>query len=165
MIFVDEMEAIFSNRDHDIHEVTQKVISVILQELDGVDSSKNPILLLGATNTPWKIDEAFLRPGRFDIHAYVGLPDAPAKKQILENAFRDSPLPQEPGFLDYIVGNTAEYSGADLTGLATAIRQQAFEMLAESYTMQLAYEVMLARRPASKKAVISRIEEWERSRK
>ena len=165
VIFVDEMEAIFSNRDHDIHEVTQKVISVILQELDGVDSSKNPILLLGATNTPWKIDEAFLRPGRFDIHAYVGLPDAPARKQILENAFRDSPLPQEPGFLDYIVGNTAEYSGADLTGLVTAIRQQAFEMLAESYTMQLAYEVMLARCPASKKAVISRIEEWERSRK
>ena len=165
VIFVDEMEAIFSNRDHDIHEVTQKVISVILQELDGVDSSKNPILLLGATNTPWKIDEAFLRPGRFDIHAYVGLPDAPARKQILENAFRDSPLPQEPGFLDYIVENTAEYSGADLTGLVTAIRQQAFEMLAESYTMQLAYEVMLSRRPASKKAVISRIEEWERSRK
>ena len=165
VIFVDEMEAIFSNRDHDIHEVTQKVISVVLQELDGVDSSKNPILLLGATNTPWKIDEAFLRPGRFDIHAYVGLPDAPARKQILENAFRDSPLPQEPGFLDYIVGNTAEYSGADLTGLVTAIRQQAFEMLAESYTMQLAYEVMLSRRPASKKAVISRIEEWERSRK
>ncbi|MBQ3122265.1 MAG: AAA family ATPase, partial [Bacteroidaceae bacterium] len=50
VIFIDEMETIFRKRTDDIHEVTQKVISVILQEMDGVVKHKNPILLLGATN-------------------------------------------------------------------------------------------------------------------
>ena len=148
-----------------VHEVTQKIISGILQELDGIDSSKNPILLLGATNTPWQIDEAFLRPGRFDIHAFVGLPDAPARKQILQNAFRQSSLPQEKGLVDYIVENTSGYSGADLTGLVTAIRQQAFEDLAESYSMQTAYKIMLSQRPSSKRESLTKIREWENSRK
>ena len=148
-----------------VHEVTQKIISVILQELDGVDNSKNPILLLGATNTPWQIDEAFLRPGRFDIHAFVGLPDAPARKQILQNAFRQSSLPQEKGLVDYIVENTSGYSGADLTGLVTAIRQQAFEDLAESYSMQTAYKIMLSQRPSFKRESLTKIREWENSRK
>ena len=165
VIFVDEMEAVFSSREQDIHEVSRKVISIILQELDGVDNKKNPFLLLGAINTPWQIDEAFLRPGRFDVHAFVGLPDVAARKQILAHAFKFSSLPQEPGLLDYIAGNTGEYSGADLTGLVTAIRQQAFENLAESYTLQLAYEVMLRNRPASKQKTLARIREWENTRK
>ena len=69
VIFIDELESIFQKRSEMVHESTQKVISVILQELDGVRENRNPMLLLGATNAPWLIDEAFMRTGRFDVKA------------------------------------------------------------------------------------------------
>ena len=98
VIFIDELETIFRKRTGDIHETTQKVITVILQELDGVQDNKNPILLLGATNAPWMVDEAFLRTGRFDVLTYVGLPDQPARRKIIENSFKnvDFPRPSRP---------------------------------------------------------------------
>ena len=165
IIFVDEMETIFSNRNRDIHEVTQKVISLILQELDGIKQRKNPILLLGATNTPWNIDEAFLRPGRFDILAFVGLPDFEARKQILQTAFKKGNLPIEDGLFEYIAENTQAYSGADLNGLVSTMRQKAYENRNEFYSMDLAYEIMLNNRPPSKRETLLRIKEWENSRK
>ena len=165
VVFVDEMETIFGKRTEEIHETTQKVISVILQELDGVDQNKNPILLLGATNTPWKIDEAFLRPGRFDILAFVGLPDTAARRQILQLAFRKATLALEPGLIDYIAENTRGYSGADLNGLVVKIQQQAFRNRAESFSRMLAYEIMLKNRPASCREILHRIREWERTRR
>lgn len=163
VIFIDEMETIFRKRTDAIHEATQKVISVILQEIDGVDQNKNPVLLLGATNMPWQIDEAFLRPGRFDVLAFVGLPDAPARRQILERAFQDG-LPCENGMLDYMTGQTQGYSGADLNGVITKMRQRAFDQRASFYSSQLAYQVMVETPPASNREILSRIREWESSR-
>ena len=165
VIFVDEMETIFSKRTDNIHEVTQKVISYILQELDGVDQNKNPILLLGATNTPWRIDEAFLRPGRFDILAFVDLPDRPARMQIVKAAFKTSTLPQETGLLEYIADSTEGYSGADLNGLVSRIQQQAFQRGDALFTSQLAYEIMLKNPPPANSELIARIREWEANRK
>ena len=165
VVFVDEMETIFAKRSENIHETTQKVISVVLQELDGVDKSKNPILLLGATNTPWQIDEAFLRPGRFDILAYVGLPNIEARWQILRNLFKQSQLPCEKGLLEYITQNTDSYSGADLKGLVEKMRQKAFVNRDKYYSMKLAYQVMLDNVPSSKKSIIEEIRRWEATRK
>lgn len=164
VIFVDEMETIFSSRSNEIHEVTQKVISVILQELDGINQRKNPILLIGATNTPWKIDEAFLRPGRFDILAFVDLPDIEARKQILQAAFRKGTLSMEEGLIEYIAENTEAYSGADLNGLVSRMRQMSYENRDEMYTLNLAYNIMLNNRPASKRETLTRIREWEKIR-
>ena len=165
VIFVDELETIFSKRTDNIHETTQKVISCILQELDGVDQTKNPILLLGATNTPWKIDEAFLRPGRFDILAFVDLPDPPARMQILRSAFRQSSLPQEDGLLQYIAENTEGWSGADLNGLFSKMSQKAFQAKAGVFTKMLAYEIILKNPPAANQELLSRIRQWEAGRK
>ena len=163
VIFIDEMETIFRKRTDDIHEVTQKVISVILQEMDGVVKHKNPILLLGATNMPWQIDEAFLRPGRFDVLAFVGLPSAAARHQMLARAFATG-LPCEPGMVDYMTAQTENFSGADLNGVITKMRQRAFDSRAEKFTSQMAYEVMISTPPSSKKEILSRIREWEASR-
>lgn len=164
VVFFDEMETVFSSRSENIHETTQKVISIILQELDGVDKNKNPILLLGATNVPWKIDEAFMRPGRFDILAYVGLPDSKARYQILRNAFKHSKLPCEKGLLEYIVSNTESYSGADLGGLVEKMRQRAFDNRDKYYSMDLAYRIMLANTPPNHDAAVEKIRRWEASR-
>ena len=163
VIFFDEMETVFSNRSNDIHEVTQKVISLILQELDGINQHKNPILLIGATNTPWKVDEAFLRPGRFDILAFVGLPESEARKKILNAAFKKGNLPLENGLVDYIAENTNAYSGAELNGLVGAMRQRAYENRDECYSLALAYDIMLNNRPPSKRDTLMRIKEWENS--
>ena len=165
VVFVDEMETIFTKRTGGVHEVTQKVISVMLQELDGVDKSKNPILLLGATNTPWQIDEAFLRPGRFDILAYVGLPDKEARWQILRNLFKQNNLPCEKGLLEYITQNTDSYSGADLKGLVEKMQQKAFINRDRYYSMKLAYKVMLENKPSCKKSMIEEIRRWAAARR
>ena len=164
VIFIDEMEIIFAKRTDSIHETTQKVISVILQELDGVDQNKNPILILGATNTPWKIDEAFLRPGRFDILAFVDLPDAPARMQILQSAFKNGTLPYEKGLLEYITQNTNSYSGADLNGLVTRIRQQAYDRREKLYTRQLSYEILQKTTPSTNREICENIRNWEKER-
>ena len=165
VIFVDELETIFSKRTDNIHETTQKVISCILQELDGVDQKKNPILLLGATNTPWKIDEAFLRPGRFDILAFVDLPDPPARMQILRSAFRQSSLEHEDGLLQYITENTDGWSGADLNGLFSKMSQKAFQAKASVFTKMLAYETILNNPPAANQELLRQIRQWEAERK
>ena len=165
VIFVDELETIFSKRTDNIHETTQKVISYILQELDGVDQKKNPILLLGATNTPWKIDEAFLRPGRFDILAFVDLPDPPARMQILRSAFKQSSLAHEDGLLQYITENTEGWSGADLNGLFSKMSQKAFQTKAGAFTKMLAYETMLKNPPAANQELLRQIRQWEAGRK
>ena len=164
VMFFDEMETIFSSRSENIHEATQKVISVILQELDGIDDSKNPILLIGATNVPWKIDEAFMRPGRFDLLAYVGLPDRDARYQIIQNAFKESCLPCEDGLFNYIAENTESYSGADLGGLINKIRQKAFDNRDECYTMNLAYNVLVENNPSNHSTAIEKIRCWEETR-
>lgn len=164
VVFVDEMETIFSKRTDQIHESTQKVISIILQELDGVDQTKNPILLLGATNTPWRIDEAFLRPGRFDILAFVDLPDLPARKHILQSAFRKSSLKQEAGLIDYIAENTQDHSGADLNGIVTRMQQEAFRSGAKCFSKRMAYEILQKTVPASNGELLRKIRQWEAER-
>ena len=164
VVFVDEMETIFSKRTETIHETTQKVISVILQELDGVDQNKNPILLLGATNTPWKIDEAFLRPGRFDILAFVDLPDYAARLFMIGNAFKKSTLPCEPGLAKFIAQNTEKYSGADLNGVISKIRQKAFDQRATFFSGALAAEVLQESSPSINHEILAKIREWEKTR-
>ncbi|MBE6363285.1 MAG: ATP-binding protein [Lentisphaerae bacterium] len=165
VVFIDELEVLFGKRTENIHETTQKVISVILQELDGVSQNKNPMLLLGATNTPWKVDEAFLRPGRFDILAFVDLPDIEARKQILKSAFKQGKLPLEEGLIDYIAENSKRYSGADLNGVVMKMRQDAYDSKAEMYSLDMAYEILLKTTPTSTGDLLRQIKQWEKERR
>lgn len=162
VIFIDELETIFRKRDGQIHETTQKVITVILQELDGVNDSQNPILLLGATNTPWMIDEAFMRTGRFDVLAYVGLPDAAARKKIVQNAFKDVAFPIDMDALETLVAKTDGYSGADLKGVAQKVKQLAFDMKTERYSAELFEKALAGCAPSCKAETNERISAWER---
>ena len=162
VIFIDELETIFRKRTESIHETTQKVITVILQELDGINDRQNPIMLLGATNTPWMIDEAFLRTGRFDVMAYVGLPDAEARKKIILNSFKDVAYPVEEAAVEYAVANTEGYSGADLKGVAQKVKQIAFDSGVTSYCRELFEKALSDSSPSCNAEIASRIEEWER---
>ncbi|MBP5670806.1 MAG: ATP-binding protein [Victivallales bacterium] len=162
IVFIDELESIFRKRTADIHETTQKVISVILQELDGVKDGKNPFLLMGATNAPWLIDEAFLRTGRFDVKAYVGLPDLPAREQIIRNAFKNVEYPVDEDAIMYLASATGKCSGADINGIVQCIRQTAFDHHLDHYTIELFRECTKHITPSCNEETQRKIEEWER---
>lgn len=163
VIFIDELETIFRKRSESIHETTQKVITVILQELDGINDEQNPFMLLGATNMPWMIDEAFLRTGRFDVMAYVGLPDAAARKKIIENLFKDVAYPVEPEGVEMLVQKTDGFSGADLKGVAQKVKQLAFDRGATIYGRELFEKALADSAPSCSAETNARIEAWEKA--
>lgn len=85
IIFLDEIDAIASDRDGDGSGTTtasKNVLTSLLNEIDGVEELKG-VVIIGATNKPAEIDAALLRPGRLDRHIYVAPPDYEARLQIL----------------------------------------------------------------------------------
>ena len=165
VVFIDELEAVFPNRSADVHETSRKVISLLLQELDGMDKTKNPILLLGATNVPWLVDEAFLRPGRFDICLYVGPPDFAARRQMVLSSLGKGEVPYDERLGDLIAGKTEGYSGADIKGIIDRLRQTAFVRRLPSYTCEVAEEIVAASTPSTNGDLIKKIRHWEESRR
>ncbi len=86
IIFLDEIEALVAKRslgEESGNDVGKRILSTILNEVDGVSGSKG-ITLIAATNRPDMVDSALMRPGRFDKIVYVGLPDALGRLQILK---------------------------------------------------------------------------------
>src|SRR5262245_15584014 len=77
VVFIDEVEALIpKRRDAEAGNVMARVVPQILAELDGFEAKEGQnVMFMGATNEPWNIDYAMLRPGRLDEKAYVGLPD------------------------------------------------------------------------------------------
>ncbi len=161
VVFIDEMETLFPKRTDDSHETTRKVVSVILQELDGIDKSKNPMLLVGATNVPWMVDEAFLRPGRFDVKVFVGLPDEEARAALVGRALDEGSVPCEKGLAAYVAKNTANYSGADLNGVVGAMRQMAYDGRLPRFTREVADRAIATTSPSAAGDMLDRIREWE----
>lgn len=115
VLFFDEVDALGASRDSFQSSVGKGVVNQFLSEMDGVDSSNEGVLIIGATNTPWQIDNALLRPGRFGRIIFVPPPDARARELILKLKLEKKPISN----LDYsaIVKKTKLFSGADLDGL------------------------------------------------
>ncbi len=117
VIFLDEIDSIAPSRSgstSDSH-VTERVISQILTELDGLESL-NSVIVIAATNRPDIIDPALLRPGRFDRLIEIGLPDEKARQEILKIHAAKKPLAADVN-LDEIAKKTEKYSGADLSAI------------------------------------------------
>jgi transitional endoplasmic reticulum ATPase len=121
VIFIDEVEALAPARTGESANVMSRVVPQMLAELEGVehgedDEEEGALLFLGATNAPWALDPAILRPGRFDEVLYVGLPDADARRRILELNLAGRPLGADVDLAE-IAGGTEGWSGADLRNL------------------------------------------------
>lgn len=118
IIFIDELDAIGRQRGVRIamgHDEQEQTLNQLLVEMDGFDPNEG-IILLAATNRPDILDRALLRPGRFDRHVVVDLPDAQGREAILTVHSRGKPL--APGtHLDEIAHATSGFSGADLANL------------------------------------------------
>jgi len=114
IIFIDEIEALVPARKDEGSSVMQRVVPQILQAVEGFDKkSGRPILLMGATNVPWQLDPAMLRPGRFDEKVYIPLPDEPARRHMLGQYMSHRPLSDDVN-LDALAAKLEGFSGADI---------------------------------------------------
>lgn len=126
VIFIDEIEALVPRRQSDSSTVMARVVPQILQELEGFDrNADRALLFVGATNKPWLLDEAMLRPGRFDTKVYVGLPDAPARFKLLEIHLEGRPVATDVD-LGELCDRLDGYSGADIKSICQQAAQRAF---------------------------------------
>jgi SpoVK/Ycf46/Vps4 family AAA+-type ATPase len=112
VLFFDEVDALGASRSDMRRAEGRFLINQFLDELDGVKYSNDGVLVLGATNSPWYLDPAFRRPGRFDRIIFVQPPDQNARQGILELLLQGKPT--EKLDLASIAKNSQDYSGADL---------------------------------------------------
>lgn len=116
IIFFDEIDALVPRRGSgDSSHVSENVVSQILTEIDGLEEL-NDVLIIGATNRLDIVDEALLRPGRFDRVIEVPKPDAKGRKHILEIHTKKKPLDKDID-LAKIVEITDGYSGAEIAAV------------------------------------------------
>jgi SpoVK/Ycf46/Vps4 family AAA+-type ATPase len=114
IIFIDEIESLIPARKDEGSSVMQRVVPQILQGMEGFDKPDGKsILFMGATNVPWQLDPAVLRPGRFDEKIYIPLPDLTSRRQMLEIYLAHRPLAEDVN-LDTLAEMLDGYSGADI---------------------------------------------------
>lgn len=118
VLFFDEFDA-FAGRRHDLRRSgARQLVNQFLAELDGYDANNHGLLVLAATNAPWDIDPACLRPGRFDRLLFVPPPDLQARAEILQILLRGKPVDDVD--YEYLARKTEGFSGADLKGAVDA---------------------------------------------
>jgi len=122
VIFIDEVDAIGVSR-MDASASMAPIVNVLLSEMDGIAAENRQVMVLAATNSPWRVDSALRRPGRFDRVLFVPPPDLEARRAILEIYTRD--LPTQGLELDKIARATDRFSGADLRALVARASEEA----------------------------------------
>ena len=120
IIFFDEIDAVAPRRGGEFGDthVTERLISQLLTELDGLEILTN-VVVIAATNRPDIIDPALLRPGRFDRLLYVPPPDKDSRLQIIKIHTRKKPLADDVN-IEQLADHTSGYTGADIASLSSA---------------------------------------------
>mgnify|MGYP002516897396 CR=1 FL=1 len=128
IIFFDEFEAIGAKRTDDGDNGNNDLVPEILAEMQGVGSSKikSTIVIIAATNKPWAIDSAFMRPGRFDEKIYIPLPDFEARKALFRIQLKNVPLSSDINF-DYLANITNGFNGADIKEVCEKLKMCAIK--------------------------------------
>ncbi len=125
VLFFDEIDAITPKRSKTNSSYMKRAVPALLSEMDGIVGRINTLLIIGATNNPWDIDEAFLRPGRFGERIYIPPPDVVARellfKMYLKNALHD-----EINY-DYFSEITENFSAADIKYICDKAKENVFK--------------------------------------
>src|SRR5690606_13403457 len=155
IIFIDEIEVIGSKRDGGQHKEYDQTLNQLLTEMDGIHANEEPrILMIAATNRKEMLDSALLRPGRFDRHIEVDLPDRDGRLHILNIQARNKPLGPDAD-LERIADETFGFSGAQLESLLNeaavyAMREDAKEIA--QHHLSLAIDKVLMGEQTDRKA-------------
>ena len=118
IIFIDEIDAVGRQRGSGLgggHDEREQTLNQLLVEMDGFGNNEG-VIVMAATNRADILDNALLRPGRFDRQVYVGLPDIKGREAILKIHSRDKHLAEDVDLLNIAKG-TPGFSGADLENL------------------------------------------------
>ena len=130
VIYFDEMDSISPKSTKS--QYARQLRSEFLAQLQGIEeygkSKGNILFLIAATNKPWDIDSAFIRPGRFGTRIYVGLPDEPAREYMLSRRLKkigekNIVAVGEDIDLPLIVEKTNGFNGSDMTNLLDRVEE------------------------------------------
>jgi cell division protease FtsH len=116
IIFIDEIDCLGKNRKFDQNGELQQTNNALLTAMDGFDTAEG-VIVVAATNRPEDLDEALLRPGRFDRKVFVPLPDTKGRRAILQTHSRKSPIHAPEYALDVLAQTTPGMSGAELANV------------------------------------------------
>lgn len=119
IVFIDELDSLAPSRQSELHEVTHRLVNIMLMRLQDLHDKSLKVLIIGATNVPEEIDEAFLRPGRFDEVIYVPLPDIDGREKIWRGLLNIDNI-------DYkiIAKKSERFSPADIKNLVDEARKR-----------------------------------------
>jgi SpoVK/Ycf46/Vps4 family AAA+-type ATPase len=114
VMFIDEVDALGANRMK-VQSAGSSLVNQLLTEMDGISTDNTMIMVVGATNTPWAVDPAFRRPGRFDKVIFVPPPDDIARAEIFKIYLQEKPTTN----IDYLelAKRTLHFSGADISNI------------------------------------------------
>jgi ATP-dependent metalloprotease len=115
IVFIDEIDAIGGSRKSLENHAARKTLNQLLVEMDGFESTEG-VIVMAATNIPDALDPALTRPGRFDRHVHIALPDVSGRTEILEHYLAGKPVTPELDARRYARA-TSGFSGADLSNL------------------------------------------------
>jgi len=165
VIFLDEVDHLLARRGN------RKIgtVAMFLSLTDGLIETKNCLLVLAATNKPWMLDEAVIRPGRLGTHIYVGPPDAAAREAIIALNMRGVPVADSVSFAD-IAGRTEGYSGADMAEVCDRAKRLALNRQLssgkEEVVTQADFEAALERvKPSVTREQLERFKKWRDARR
>lgn len=122
VIFFDEIDSIASERDS-TGTKGLNVLTTLLNEMDGFESLKG-VLVLAATNKPYALDSAIMRPGRFDSHIYLGPPNDTARKEIFAINTAAIKISFELDLRE-LSKATEGYSGAEIVSICNSAKKAA----------------------------------------
>ncbi|MHC1571054.1 MAG: ATP-binding protein, partial [Methermicoccaceae archaeon] len=130
IIFFDELDALAPMRGGEFGDthVTERVISQLLTELDGLEGLKG-VVVIGATNRPDIIDPALVRSGRFDRLVFVGPPDRAGREEIFRIHTQNMPIDEDVDF-EQLADITEGYVGSDIE---LVCREAVMESLRENF--------------------------------
>ena len=171
VIFFDEIESLCPVSTHAQH--ARQIRSELLRQMQGLDSyskdTKNILYLIAATNKPWDIDPAFVRPGRFGTRVYVGLPDLDARRYMITKKLTkisEIGTVSISNDIDYdkILDLTNDFNGADMAYLLDEVQQISIDRaseMGEKIICQNDFDVALEKVTSSVQPNdIKRINEW-----
>ena len=136
IIFLDELDALVPIRGGAMGEphATERIVNQLLNEMDGLEELHG-VVVIGATNRPDIIDPALLRPGRFDELILAPVPDLESRRKIFQVHLKKAPLAEDID-IDELIGQTDQYTGADIAAVVRKAGRLALREDMEAYEDQ-----------------------------
>lgn len=162
VIFIDEIHSLLGRRGNE----KIAVIDEFLVLADGIVERKNNLLILGATNYPWLLDDAVFR--RLGHLIYVGMPDDAARKKIFELQFVG--VPHENDFpFEHFAEKAKRFSGADIKQICSTAKKRSIARMVETsakeplITRQDVFDAIETMKPTVREELLEKYRNWSKS--